>query len=124
MHSFFALLLGILLFFGPAHDNDANELKNELKKASKELKQVELKVHQLQEKLAFQQIKVIQRELEYFKDEIDKIEVVSEEKMHALFHQERALLAEIIKKIPPCASEAQNVLDQILSVITLLSDKV
>lgn len=122
MHSLFALFLSFLSFFGVTHDNDSCELQSELKKANKELAQVETKIHQLQERLAIQQIKVIQKEFDKSKEKLRSSDFASEEKTHSLFHEERLLLAEIIEKVPSCAHDAQHVLDQILSLITLLSD--
>jgi hypothetical protein len=124
MYNIFALLLSFLSFFGSTHDHATDELQGELKRANKELKQVESRVRHLQEKLAAQQIKFIQREIELFKGQIDALDLASEEKTLSLFHEERALLAEIIQKVPMHALEAQHVLDQILSLITLLSDKI
>ena len=120
-----ALTFGFLSFFSGGQSSISAELQVELTKAKKELVKAEKRVHLLEEKLARSQIREIEKALHASRrEEASLVEQVTCDSVYALFHDERTLLAEIIQKVPSCSEEAQKVLDEILTLITALSDQI
>lgn len=77
----------------------------------------ERKIMSLQIAIARQEIALIQEEISMMNESPSLLQ----EKEH--FALEREKLVEIIQNNPSCASDAQNVLDQILALITRLSNE-
>lgn len=101
-----------------------NELKRELTLAQRELSQAQARVSQLEEAIA-------QKEIQRIQDQISKLEegqlaalLHSREQRLAFFSDQRETLSAIIRKHPICAIQAQAVLDQILTLITHISDEI
>lgn len=101
-----------------------SSLKRDLKRAQKELHETQARIKQLQEAIAFQ-------EIERIKGEIEKIEpkqlaqtLLTHEQCMNFFSEQREKLVTIIHCHPGCAARAQELLDQILTLITQISDEV
>lgn len=99
------------------------ELKRELAQAQKELSRTQTRINQLEEAIA-------QKEIQRIQEQIGKIEMQeltkllqSREERLAFFSDQRETLSTIIRNHPICALEAQAVLDQILTLITHISDE-
>ncbi|MCC5831847.1 MAG: hypothetical protein JJU12_02245 [Chlamydiales bacterium] len=108
----------------PLSSRGLNELKRELASAQKELVQAQDRVSQLEEAVA-------QKEIQRIRDQVAKLEegqlaaiLHSREQRLSFFHDQRETLSTIIRSYPTCALQAQAVLDQILTMITHLSDDI
>lgn len=99
-----------------------NHLKRELDEANKEVQRHTERVRQLEEAIARKEISRIQQEVnEVKKSDPGKLFLSTKESL-AFFYQQREILGRIIRKYPTCRNEAQEVLDQILTLITEISD--
>ena len=104
--------------------NALAEMKKELVIAQKKLQKQQTYVEQLEEEIAHLEIAIIQKELAQVNKEESSLLTLSHEQWLALFGQQREILGQIIRNNPACREEAQKVLDQILCLITLISDSV
>ncbi len=119
----FILFIFVLVFTCSARPpHSVSDLKRELDKAQKELSVAQKRVKKLEEAIAYQEIQQIE-------DEIKKVDAAdaatllqSRELRLAFFSTQRETLATIIHDHPVCAVKAQAVLDQILTLITHVSD--
>ena len=96
--------------------------KKGLAKAKKELQRQHDYVHNLEEQIAFKEIEEIQKEIA----KVNRHEVAQTNLTHEqwldFFYQQRKVLNRIIHHHPSCRTHAQKVLDEILTLITELSD--
>ncbi|MCH9626958.1 MAG: hypothetical protein S4CHLAM2_05900 [Chlamydiales bacterium] len=99
-----------------------SDLKRELCKAQKELATAESRVRKLEEAIAYQEIQQIEDEIKQVKATDAAMLLQSRELRLAFFSAQRETLATIIHDHPVCAVKAQAVLDQILTLITHVSD--
>jgi hypothetical protein len=99
------------------------DMKDELAMAQKKLLQQRAYVESLEEKIAKNEIALIQKEISQIQMHETAKKMLSPEEWLAFFYQQRETLNHIIKSCPACRSEAQEVLDQILTLITQLSDQ-
>lgn len=100
-----------------------SKLKRDLVKAQRDLIMAQNRVKKLEEAVAHEEIKQIEKELG--RVDLEKLSKLfhSREGRLAFFADQRETLATIIHNHPACAYEAQNVLDQILILITHISDE-
>jgi len=100
------------------------ELKRELNHAQIELSNAQSRVMKLEEAIAQKEIKRIEEQI----GKIGEGEMIallhSREQRLAFFSDQRETLSTIIHNHPVCAIRAQDVLDQILTLITHISDEV
>lgn len=99
-----------------------NELKRELAIAQKEWAQAQARVAQLEEAIAQKEIQRIQEQIAKLEEGQLAALLHSRDQRLAFFYDQRETLSAIIRNHPMCALQAQAVLDQILTLITNLSD--
>lgn len=103
-------------------ENFLGEMKRELAIAYNKLAKQKSYIDQLEEAIARHEIELIQKEI----GTVDRksTQLLSDEQWLAFFYQQRETLSQIIRDNRACRKEAQAVLDQILTLITQLSDQV
>lgn len=99
-------------------------LKQQLRQAQKELNQAEERVKKLEEVIAQQEIIRIRKEINQIQEKEIAKKLQSHEARSEFFIQQREILAGIIRAYPAFASEAQSVLDKLLSLITHIGDQI
>jgi predicted RNase H-like nuclease (RuvC/YqgF family) len=119
-YSLFIFLFLILVGF-VTNRRDLGDLKNELAQAQKKLEQQKIHIASLEEEIARLEIEKIQKELNQISKQEAKKSLAHDQWL-ALFSHQRDILDKIIRSTPTYRSEAQAVLDQILTLITQLSD--
>lgn len=120
------LLILCLLCSAVGHSHNSHqvlaEMKKELAQAQKKLIHQKAYVEQLEQEIAHKEIERIQKELEDVNREEMIQQTLSHEQWFSFFDQQREILGQIIRNHPKWRSEALAVLDQILELITELSD--
>ncbi len=106
-----------------AYRNEISEMKQELVLAQKKLMKQQTFVEQLEEEIARNEIELIQKEISQVNKQEAAKQLLSHEQWLAFFYQQREILNQIIHNNPTCRLVAQEVLDQILTLITQLSDQ-
>jgi hypothetical protein len=102
---------------------ELNDMKQELNVAKKKLLQQKAFVEHLEEETARLEIELIQSEINQVNQQEVAKQMLSNEQWLMFFYQQRETLNRIIRNNPTCRLEAQAVLDQILTLITRLSDQ-
>lgn len=97
------------------------EMKEELIHAQHKLQKQKIYVNQLEEEIAFHEIELIQKEIGRVNQQEVSRQLLSHEQWLSFFFQQREILNQIIRDHPTCRLSAQEVLDQILTLITQLS---
>lgn len=114
------------VFYGNAFDSPPKglkEMKEEYARAQKKLEKEQAYVYQLEKEIATLEIEQIQKEIsQLIKESVVTHELTHEQRL-ALFCHQREILGGIIRNHPACRHHAQEVLDQILSLITQLSNE-
>lgn len=107
-----------------SYKHGLTELKHDLSKAEKELSVAQKRVMKLEEAIALHEIRRIENEIGKIAAE-EMAELLRTRKQRlAFFSNQRETLATIIHKYPECAFQAQAVLDEILTLITHISDEI
>ena len=109
-----------------------SSLEKKLDQAEKERREATEEVEKLQREIHQAHLALIQRQVEHYEKQLQKIQSEPEKYAHllrietsGLFLKERELLHHVIQNgTAPSASEAQLVLDRILRMITELGDGV
>jgi len=96
-------------------------MKEELIHAQHKLQKQKIYVNQLEEEIAFHEIELIQKEIGRVNQQEVSRQLLSHEQWLSFFFQQREILNQIIRDHPTCRLSAQEVLDQILTLITQLS---
>lgn len=108
--------------FSEKYSGELTQMKQDIVKAKKTLERQQAYVDNLEDKLARHEINLIKKEIrDMDKKEIAK-ELLTPEQWSAFFFPQREILSQIIHDKPGCRAEAQELLDQILTLITQLSD--
>lgn len=98
------------------------ELKSALDTAQGDLATARQKVEELEKQIAQAEISRIQYEIQEFQNNaLANLSLSSKEK-HSFFSEQREILARIIRNHSNYATDAQQLLDQILTFITEMSD--
>lgn len=105
-------------------ENFLAEMKRELATAYNKLAKQKTYIDQLEEAIARHEIELIQKEVQTLDRQATIKQFLSDEQWLAFFYQQRETLSQIIRDNRACRKEAQAVLDQILTLITQLSDQV
>lgn len=99
------------------------EMKQEHAHAQKKLERQRAYVDQLEKEIATLEIEQIQEEISQLNKESVTTHELTHEQSLALFCHQREILGGIIRNHPACRVHAQEVLDQILSLITQISNE-
>lgn len=102
---------------------EISEMKQELALAQNKLQTQRTYITQLEEEIARQEIAVIQKEIGQVNKQEAAKQMLTHEEWLGFFYHQREILNEIIRSDLSCRSDAQEVLDQILILITQLSDQ-
>ncbi len=100
------------------------ELKRDLSHAQTELTHAQSRVLRLEEAIAEKEVQRIREQLEKIEEGQLAALLHSQEEVLAYFYDQRETLSTIIRSHPTCSHHAQEVMDQILTLITHLSDSV
>ncbi len=76
----------------------------------------------MEERIVALEIEIAKQEIASIRQLVEKFDQKKNINLSAPFSTQREKLASIIQNTPQCAVEAQGVLDQILALITQLSD--
>ena len=99
-----------------------SELRNELDTAKERLTSAHAHVINLEEEIAKREIAKIRMEVEQIQGEEPQQTSLTREERLAFFTEQREILAQIIKGNLSCSTDAQTVLNQILTYITEMGD--
>lgn len=102
---------------------ELSEMKQELVLAQKKLSQQKAYIERLEEEIARNEIAMIQKEIVQVNKHETAKQMLNHEQWLSFFYQQRETLNQIIQSHPACSGEAQEVLDQILTLITQLGDQ-
>lgn len=103
--------------------SDLTSLNVQLSQATADLQRLQQKISQLKEEIAFTQVSRIRRVVEAFASNISEQNRESKNQdLASLFEDERRILDKIINENPTLSQAAQEALDEILIVITYLSN--
>lgn len=116
------LFLSLLLAGCAGQYQNLSSLRNELDSAKEKLNTAHERVIRLEEEIAQKEIARIQSEIATLQDSQDN--ALTKEERLIFFAKQREVLAQIIKNKLSCATEAQLVLNKILTYITEMSDTV
>ncbi len=105
------------------HKQGLTGLKRELSQAQRELSMAQMRVLELEEAIAYQEVARIEHQIQKIVTEETTKLLHSREERLAFFHDQRETLVNVIRSYPTCAPRAQEVLDQILTLITQVSDE-
>ena len=103
--------------------SDLIAMKDELALAKKKLLQQQAYIESLEVQIARNEIDLIQKEIGQVNKHEAAKKMLSHDEWLAFFYQQREILDHIIRNQPICRLEAQSVLDQILILITQISDQ-